>query len=76
VAGLLRCLFGAQYAGLLPVPVSIPVGIGGKDAYLDQLRRQFAASGASLPSASTTSRLLAEAAQGVSRGCACTVAWR
>ncbi|HEV3490365.1 MAG TPA: fatty acyl-AMP ligase [Reyranella sp.] len=38
--------FGAQYAGLLPVPVSIPVGIGGKDAYLDQLRRQLAASGA------------------------------
>ena len=38
--------FGAQYAGLLPVPVSIPLGIGGKDAYLDQLRRQLAASGA------------------------------
>ena len=28
------------------MPVSIPVGIGGKDAYLDQLRRQLAASGA------------------------------
>ena len=28
------------------MPVSIPVGIGGKAAYLDQLRRQFAASGA------------------------------
>src|ERR1700730_1377440 len=37
--------FGAQYAGLLPVPVSIPVGIGGKEAYLDQLRRQLPASG-------------------------------
>ena len=32
--------------GLLPVPVSVPVGIGGKDAYVDQLRRQLAASGA------------------------------
>ena len=31
---------------MLAVPVSIPVGIGGKVAYLDQLRRQFAASGA------------------------------
>jgi fatty-acyl-CoA synthase len=38
--------FGAQYAGLIPVPVSLPVGIGGKDAYLNQLRRQLTASGA------------------------------
>ncbi|HYR66786.1 MAG TPA: AMP-binding protein, partial [Reyranella sp.] len=44
--GFFDTFFGAQYAGLLPVPVSIPVGIGGKDAYLDQLRRQLAASGA------------------------------
>jgi fatty-acyl-CoA synthase len=45
-SGFFDAFFGAQYAGLLPVPVSIPVGIGGKDAYLDQLRRQLAASGA------------------------------
>ena len=44
--GFFDRFFGAQYAGLLPVPVSIPVGIGGKEAYLDQLRRQLAASGA------------------------------
>jgi len=44
--GFFDSFFGAQYAGLLPVPVSIPVGIGGKEAYLDQLRRQIAASGA------------------------------
>jgi fatty-acyl-CoA synthase len=44
--GFFDAFFGAQYAGLIPVPVSIPVGIGGKEAYLDQLRRQFAASGA------------------------------
>jgi fatty-acyl-CoA synthase len=44
--GFFDAFFGCQYAGLLPVPVSIPVGIGGKEAYLDQLRRQFAASGA------------------------------
>src|SRR5215211_4312479 len=44
--GFFDAFFGAQYAGLLPVPVSTPAGIGGKEAYLDQLRRQFAASGA------------------------------
>jgi fatty-acyl-CoA synthase len=44
--GFFDAFFGAQYAGLVPVPVSIPVGIGGKEAYLEQLRRQFAASGA------------------------------
>jgi fatty-acyl-CoA synthase len=44
--GFFDIFFGCQYAGLLPVPVSIPVGIGGKDAYLDQLRRQISASGA------------------------------
>ncbi len=44
--GFFDAFFGAQYAGLVPVPVSIPVGIGGKDAYLDQLRRQLTASGA------------------------------
>ena len=44
--GFFDLFFGAQYAGLLPVPVSIPLGIGGKEAYLDQLRRQLAASGA------------------------------
>ena len=44
--GFFDVFFGAQYAGLLAVPVSIPVGIGGKEAYLDQLRRQFDASGA------------------------------
>jgi fatty-acyl-CoA synthase len=44
--GFFDSFFGAQYAGLVPVPVSIPVGIGGKDAYLDQLCRQLFASGA------------------------------
>src|SRR5689334_16843947 len=44
--GFFVSFFGAQYAGLLPVPVSLPAGMGGKDAYLDQLRRQLTASGA------------------------------
>src|ERR1041385_7051532 len=32
--GFFDAFFGAQYAGLLPVPVSIPVGIGGQAGYL------------------------------------------
>ncbi|MBX3498614.1 MAG: fatty acyl-AMP ligase [Alphaproteobacteria bacterium] len=44
--GFMVSFFGAQYAGLLPVPVSLPAGLGGKDAYLDQLKRQLTASGA------------------------------
>jgi fatty-acyl-CoA synthase len=62
--GFFDTFFGAQYAGLLPVPVSIPVGIGGKDAYLDQLRRQFAASGAvAAVGLDELASFLAEAAQ-------------
>ena len=44
--GFADAFFGAQYAGLVPVPVSLPAGLGGKDAYIEQLRRQLAASGA------------------------------
>ncbi len=44
--GFFDLFFGAQYAGMLPVPVSLPVGIGGKESYIDQLRRQVATSGA------------------------------
>ncbi|WP_421996823.1 fatty acyl-AMP ligase [Reyranella sp.] len=44
--GFFDLFFGAQHAGLLPVPVSVPAGIGGKDAYVEQLRRQLSASGA------------------------------
>jgi len=31
---------GCQYAGVLPVPVAIPTSLGGKDAYIAQLRHQ------------------------------------
>ncbi|HJQ57681.1 MAG TPA: fatty acyl-AMP ligase [Vineibacter sp.] len=44
--GFLTAFFGAQYAGLLPVPVSLPAGLGARDAYIAQLRRQLEASGA------------------------------
>src|ERR671912_3056028 len=39
--GFFDSFFGAQYAGLLPVPVSVPVGIGGKAAPLRQLCRSI-----------------------------------
>jgi fatty-acyl-CoA synthase len=44
--GFCVAFFGAQYAGVLPVPVSVPVGLGAKATYIEQLRRQIAASDA------------------------------
>ncbi|HWA45946.1 MAG TPA: fatty acyl-AMP ligase [Hypericibacter adhaerens] len=40
-------LFAAcQYAGLLPVPVALPTGLGGRDSYIATLRRQIQSCGA------------------------------
>src|SRR5215204_7304578 len=36
----------AQYAGVLAVPVAVPVGLGAKESYIAQLRRQIVAAGA------------------------------
>lgn len=36
---------GCQFAGALPVPMPMPVIFGGKDAYLDLIRRQVMTSG-------------------------------
>jgi fatty-acyl-CoA synthase len=33
-----RAFFGCQYAGLVPAPLPLPQGFGGKDAYIEQLR--------------------------------------
>lgn len=33
--------FATQYAGLLPVPVAIPTSLGGREAYVAQLRQQL-----------------------------------
>ncbi|MCA0301172.1 MAG: fatty acyl-AMP ligase [Proteobacteria bacterium] len=38
--------FGAQYAGVVPVPVATPVGLGAKDRYIEQLGLQLDACGA------------------------------
>lgn len=37
---------GCQYASLLPVPVSVPTTLGGRDSYIAGLRRQLEGSGA------------------------------
>jgi fatty-acyl-CoA synthase len=37
-----------QYAGILPVPVAIPTSLGGRAAYIEQLRHQIEGCGAAL----------------------------
>ena len=37
---------GCQYAGILPVPVAVPTTLGGRAAYVEQLRHQLVGSGA------------------------------
>jgi fatty-acyl-CoA synthase len=37
---------GCQYAGLLPVPVALPTGLGGRDHYIATLKRQIQSCGA------------------------------
>ena len=44
--GFCVAFFGAQYAGALPVPVSVPVGLGAKESYIEQLHRQIVAADA------------------------------
>jgi fatty-acyl-CoA synthase len=54
-----------QYAGIVPVPVSLPVGLGAKSAYVDQLALQLAGSGARVAMAAEgLGGFLAEAAEG------------
>ncbi len=63
--GFTTAFLGAQYAGLLPVPVSLPAGLGARDAYIEQLRRQLAASGAvAALSVDSLAGYLATAAEG------------
>ncbi len=65
--GFVTAFFGAQYAGLLPVPVSLPAGLGAREAYIAQLRRQLAASGAVVALATDSlAGYVATAAEGTS----------
>jgi fatty-acyl-CoA synthase len=44
----MRLFFACQYAGLTPVPMPVSINLGSRDAYVDQLRRMLARSGASV----------------------------
>ncbi len=44
--GFCIAFFGAQYAGVVPVPVSMPVGLGSRTGFVEQLRRQIMVAGA------------------------------
>src|SRR5262245_42677314 len=46
-ADFMILFFACQYAALLPVPVSLPTTLGGKDAYITGLQRQLTGCGAS-----------------------------
>jgi fatty-acyl-CoA synthase len=55
-----------QYAGLQPVPVAIPTSLGGRAAYVDQLRQQLSGCGAELAMApAELLGFLTEAAEGL-----------
>ncbi len=41
-----RFFFACQYAGLIPVPLPLPVNLGGRESYLRQLRRMTERAGA------------------------------
>ena len=57
---------GCQYAGLLPVPVSVPTTLGGREAYIAGLRRQLEGSGAAAAMApAELVSYLGEAAKGL-----------
>ncbi len=56
-----------QYAGIVPVPVSLPIGLGARAGYVDQLCLQLAGSGArAAMAAEGLGGFLAEAAEGAS----------
>jgi len=45
-ADFLAFFFGCQYAGLIPVPLPLPTGLGARQGYVQQLRRQIGGAGA------------------------------
>jgi len=49
----LRYFFACQYAGLVPVPLPIPISLGGHQAYVEQLRAMLESCKAAVAIAST-----------------------
>lgn len=42
----LRAFYACQYAGLIPAPLPLPAAFGGKDAYIEHIRRMIQGAGA------------------------------
>jgi fatty-acyl-CoA synthase len=61
-ADFLSLFFGCQYAGLIPVPLPLPTGLGARHGYVDQLRRQMSGAGARAAFASEEMTAYLEAA--------------
>jgi len=58
--------FACQYAGLAPVPLPLPVNLGGRDSYVAQIRQMMANAGASAVAApADLVDYAAEAAEGL-----------
>ena len=56
--------FACQYAGLIPAPMPMPVNLGGKDGYINQIRQMIAGADASAAiGPSQLTEFLAEAAK-------------
>ncbi len=63
-ADFIVAFFGCQYAGIVPVPVSMPAGLGAKDSYIAQLTLQLRGAGAVAAMAPDgLEKFVAEAAQ-------------
>ncbi len=61
-----RFFFACQYAGLVPVPVPLPINLGGKEGYLRHVRTMVQAAGASAAVASDDlADMLREATDGL-----------
>lgn len=59
----IAAFLGAQYASILPVPLPLPTSFGGREGYVDQLRRQIESCGArAVIGPSGMNELLADAA--------------
>ena len=63
---VIRFFFACQYAGLVPVPLPIPINLGSHHIYVEQLRGMIESCGASMAMASSAfDALLTEATNGL-----------
>jgi fatty-acyl-CoA synthase len=70
-----RAFFACQYAGLVPAPLPLPTAFGGRQGYIDHLRRMLESAGAAAAFASADlASWLAEACDGLGLRVAGTLA--